>query len=396
MSAERLTRLNDHFNSYVDNDQLAGYDLLVARRGNVAHRHTYGLADLASATPISQDTIYRIYSMTKPITSIVAMQLVEEGWISLTDPIDTYLPAFADMTVYAGGSSQKPTLRPASEPIRIWHLLTHTAGFTYGFHHQHPVDAIYRSNGYEWGVPLDMTLEGAANHYASLPLLFDPGSAWNYSVATDVLGRLIEVVTQQTLAEAIRKRVTDPLGMADTSFSLTQDRLKRVATLYTRAPATNQLHPLSGFATPGRVTSVDSGGGGLFSTMEDYLRFCSMLTAGGIAGSTRILGPRTLDYMTQNHLPGNHDVEEFGLNNFEKGVYNGVGFGLGFSVVMNPVAAKIISSRGEYGWGGAASTAFFIAPQEELAVIFLTQLLPSSTYPIHRELSQLVYQAIVE
>jgi CubicO group peptidase (beta-lactamase class C family) len=283
---------------------------------------------------------------------------------------------------------------PAHEPVRIWHLLTHTAGLTYGFHRMHPVDAVLRANGFEWGSPPGMDLEAAVDYWASLPLLFEPGSEWNYSYATDVLGRLVEVVSGQRLDAFFETRITGPLGMHDTAFRVAPQDVDRLAELYLATP--------TGMQTDERFSSAIldppllSGGGGLVSTAADYHRFAQLLARGGELDGVRLLGPRTLDFMTRNHLPGNADLEAFGRPIFAETPQSGVGFGLGFAVVIDPAATRTVSSYGEFNWGGAASTAFWVDPAEDLTVVFMTQLLPSSTDPIRPMLRQTSYSALVD
>ena len=397
LDAGRLARLERHFAAYVDDGRLPGWLIIVARRGHVGYLARRGRRDRDAGLPVTEDTLWRLASMTKPVTSVAAMMLYEEGAFELKDPISRWIPAFADMRVYTSGSSLKPVTRPATEPIRVWHLLTHTAGLTYGFHYTHPVDAMYRAAGFEWGSPPDADLAGCCDLWAAQPLLFDPGQEWNYSVATDVLGRLVEVVSGQTLDEFFRHRILDPLGMSDTGFSVPADRADRLAAAYMANPAGRAKPAVA--IDGGNVLSPPaalSGGGGLVGSAGDYFRFAEMLRRGGELDGVRLLSPRTVAYMATNHLPGGVDLEEFGRPLFAETTFDGVGFGLGLSVVLDPAKGKVLSSRGEYGWGGAFSTFFFVAPAEELTVLLFTQLLPSSTHPIRSELKQLVYQSLVD
>jgi CubicO group peptidase (beta-lactamase class C family) len=324
------------------------------------------------------------------------MMLYEEGAFDLRDPISKWLPAFASMRVYTGGPATAASTRPAGEPIRVWHLLTHTAGLTYGFHHVHPVDAMYAAAGYEWGTPPGVDLAGAVDAWAGLPLLFEPGSEWAYSVATDVLGRLVEVVSGMPLDQFFASRIFEPLGMTETAFWVPEGKADRLATLYGVRPGEPVAVPIPGGRDALRRPDLLSGGGGLVGTARDYHRFTQMLLNGGELDGARILGPRTLAYMARNHLPGGADLQTFGRPLFAETSYDGVGFGLGFSVSLDTAAAKLIGTPGEFAWGGAASTAFWVDPAEELTVVFLTQLLPSSTYPIRAQLKALVYQAIID
>ncbi|HEU0196390.1 MAG TPA: serine hydrolase domain-containing protein [Nevskiaceae bacterium] len=392
----RLGRIKSHFARYVDDGRLPGWQVQISRHGEVAYHENYGLRDMEARLPVADDTLFRIYSMTKPITTVAAMMLYEEGRFSLDDPIHHYLPAFSHLRVLTAGTALKPVTRPAAGPIRILHLLNHTSGLTYGFHHVHVQDEMYRNAGFEWGVPAGWTLEQAVDTWAKLPLRFDPGTSWNYSVSTDVLGRLVEVISGQPLDQFFKERIFDPLGMVDTAFRLRGDMGERLAALYVAdAAGKARRNDDFGNAVRGRVSFL-SGGGGLVSTTADYHRFTQMLLHGGELDGVRLLGSRTLRYMTTNSLPGNTDLTHFGIPLFAEMRFDGVGFGLGFAVVLDPVATHTLGSTGEYNWGGAASTTFWVDPTEEITVIFMTQLLPSSTHPIRPELRQLVYAALVD
>jgi CubicO group peptidase (beta-lactamase class C family) len=396
MDAGRLERIDTHFRRYVDDGRLAGWTIAVSRRGRVAHLSHYGLADLEERRPVADDTIWRIYSMSKPITSVAALMLYERGALELTDPVSRYIPAFADMRVYQGGSAASPGTVPATEPVRIWHLLTHTAGLTYGWHHAHAVDEIYRAKGFEFGSPHGLDLAGACEVWAQVPLLFQPGTEWNYSVATDVLGRVVEVASGQSLDAFFAEHVFRPLGMNDTGFSVPEDDVERLAALYGPNPAGGLLRNRSMGDAATRAPKFLSGGGGLVSTAGDYHRFTRMLARGGELDGARLLGPRTVAYMTRNHLPGGADLEQFGRPIFSESPYRGVGFGLGFSVVIDAAANKTLTHDGEFAWGGLASTAFWIDPVAETSALFFTQLIPSSTYPVRTQLRTLVNQALLD
>ena len=396
LDAGRLARIDAHFAKYVDDGRLPGWLALVSRRGQIAHLSTYGRRDIANDLPVELDTVFRMYSMTKPVTSVAAMMLWEEGAFELKDPISRWLPEFNDMRVYTAGSAAAPATRPAMEPIRVWHLLTHTSGLTYGFHNSHPTDAIYRQRGYEWGSPAGVDLAGSCEAWASMPLTNDPGAEWNYVVSTDVLGRLVEVISGQTLDQFMAERIFTPLGMTDTGFFARPQQHDRLAELYVPHPATRQAHAMPQMGEGARAAPPFlSGGGGLVGTASDYHRFTQMLRGGGQVDGVRLLSPRTLAYMTRNHLPANADLTAFGRPLFSETTFDGVGFGLGFSVVIDPTANKVPSGLGTYAWGGAASTAFWVDPVEDITVLFLTQLLPSSTHPIRTQLQALVSQAIV-
>ncbi|MEV4754671.1 serine hydrolase domain-containing protein [Micromonospora sp. NPDC049559] len=393
----RLARIDSHFARYVDDGQLAGWQVVVTRRGEVAHASTYGLRDREAGTPVGSDTLWRIYSMTKPLTSVAAMMLWEEGRFELTDEISRWLPEFADVRVYDRGSALKPYTVPAVEPIRVWHLLTHTAGLTYGFMQTHVVDAIYRSAGFDVYPAAGLDLAGASARIARLPLLFQPGTAWGYSVATDVLGRLIEVISGQPLDTFFSERILDPLGMTDTRWWVEDADAPRLAALYAPHPKTGQAVRLDALGAPARQKpDLHAGGGGLISTAADYHRFTQMLLRGGELDGVRLLGPRTVRFMTRNHLPGGRDLGQLSVGGFAESIFDGIGFGLGFAVVLDPVPGRVPSSVGEYYWGGLASTSFWVDPVEEITALFFTQLAPSSTYPLRSQLRQLVYSAIVD
>ncbi len=394
---ERLARIDAHLARYVDDGRLAGCQVLVTRRGRTVHSSVLGSRDTEAGLPVEPDTLWRIYSMTKPITAVVAMQLYEQGLLRLNDEVARWLPEFADMRVLVGGNVDLHKTVPAAEPIRVWHLLSHTAGLSYAFTRSSLLDDIYRAAGADQLVDWDADLPEMCRRWGSLPLLFEPGTAWNYSVATDVLGRLVEVVTGQGLDEVFAERVLGPLGMHDTRWSVDEADAGRLAALYVPHPATGQAvrYDELGRRALSRPAML-SGGGGLVSTAADYARFTSALLRGGELDGVRLLGPRTLAYMTRNHLPGGGTLTSLGRGQFAETTYEGIGFGLGFGVSVDPVATKVTASPGEFTWGGLASTAFWVDPAEQLTAHFYTQLLPSSTYPVRTELRQLVYAALLD
>ena len=397
LAPDRLRRIDQHFTRYVDDGRLPGWLITVSRHGRVAHLSRYGSRDTEAGLPVELDTLWRIYSMTKPVTSVAAMMLYEQGAFELKDPLYRLIPSFRNMRVFRGGSSLTPVTEPASEPVRIWHLLTHTAGLTYGFHYAHPVDAMYRAAGFEWGAPAGIDLAGACERWGELPLLFQPGTEWNYSVATDVLGRVVEILSGQSLDRFFAERIFQPLGMSDTAFWAKEGDVGRLAALYGADPGTRLAvrNDAMGAAALKPPTFL-SGGGGLVTSAADYHRFSQMLLRGGELDGVRLLGTRTVRYMARNHLPGGADLEAFGRPLFAETTFDGIGFGLGFSVLDSPVSNKVIGSPGEFAWGGAASTAFWVDPAEDITAQFFTQLLPSSTHPIRSQFRQLVYQALVD
>jgi CubicO group peptidase (beta-lactamase class C family) len=394
----RLERIDRHFAKYVDDGRLAGWQIVVTRGGEVAHSSTYGMRDREAGTPVEPDTLWRIYSMTKPITSVAAMMLWEEGAFELTDEVSRWIPSFADVQVFDKGSLTKYYTVPALEPVRLWHLLTHTSGLTYPFLQTSTVDAIYRQAlGWPLGMPRTADLATVCDQLASMPLLFQPGTRWGYGMSTDVLGRVVEVVSGQTLEEFVAERILQPLGMTDTAWSVGDDGADRLAALYAANPAGGPAVRYDAMGDLVRTRPAGfEGGGGLVSTAADYHRFTQMLLRGGELDGVRLLGTRTLDWMTENHLPDDKDLGELNTGGFAETVYEGVGFGLGFAVVQDPRPAKTYSSPGEFFWGGLASTAFWVDPAEEITAMLLTQLVPSSTYRVRPQLRQLVYSALVD
>jgi CubicO group peptidase (beta-lactamase class C family) len=396
----RLARIDRHFARYVDDGRLPGWLLMISRNGHIVHVSRYGQRDMEAGLPVEADTLWRIFSMTKPVTSVAAMMLYEEGAFELSDPVSRFIPSFADIRVYAGGPAAKPMTVPVAEPVRIWHLMTHTAGLTYGFHHLNAVDAMYRNAGFEWATPRGFDLAACCDAWASMPLLFQPGSEWNYSVATDVLGRVVEVASGQSLDEFFAARVLRPLGMYDTGFQAKVEEITRLGPLYAAGPGNKAVRNDELGAIGLKEPRVLMGGAGLVSTAADYHRFTQMLlhrpdSPAGELDGIRLLSPRTVAYMTRNQLPGGADLETFGRRLIADVPADGLGFGLGFSVVMDAAAVKYVCSEGEFAWGGAANTAFWVDPAQRLTASFYTQLLPTSAHHIRQQLRQMVYQALI-
>jgi CubicO group peptidase (beta-lactamase class C family) len=397
LDEQRLARIDTHFKTYVDDGRLPGWQIMVSRRGRVAHFSSYGLLDKEDGRAVESDSLWRIYSMTKPVTSVAAMMLWEQGKFELMDPISKWLPEFSEPRVFTGGSAAKHSTVPATEPIRVWHLLTHTAGLTYGFHRVHVTDEIYRNAGFDFGHPRGLDLADSVKAWAELPLAFNPGAEWLYSVATDVLGRLVEVISGQSLDQFFADRIFTPLGMSDTGFHVDADRQHRLAALYAMPAGGREIVRFDQMGQAAlKAPRMLSGGGGLVSTTRDYARFTWMLLNGGQLDGVRLLSPRTLRAMTCNHLPGGADLQDYGRPLFAEVRYEGVGFGLGFATLLDPAAAKAAGNAGEFNWGGLASTAFWVDPVDEITAVFMTQLMPSSTYPLRPQLRQLVYQAVVD
>ena len=411
---ERLERVSEWLEQQIDSQRLAGASVLIARHGDIAYLRSAGQADVEQAKPFNEDTLVRIFSMTKPITSVAAMMLYEQGCFQLDDPVAKYLPEFAQTPVWKGGKHALQEVEAQTSPMLVKHLFTHTAGLTYGFMNTNVVDAQYRAMGLEFPGKAE-TLAQWVEQLATVPLICQPGSQWNYSVATDVLGRLVEVWSGQELADFFRDRIFTPLGMTETGFAVAPDQQQRFAALY--APLSggdmssvgSKSSPTADAPRGGlklmesslkssyfKQPKLCSGGGGLTGSIGDYAKFCQMLLNGGQLNGARLLSPTTVNFMRLNQLPDGQDMAAMGQPVWSETSYDGIGFGLGFAVVIDPPKASVITSKGEHHWGGAASTFFWIDPTEDLFVVFFTQLMPSSTYPIRRELRARVYQAIVE
>ena len=393
LDLDRLANVTATTHRYVDEGQFPNVVTAILHRGDEVYRDAYGLADVAAQRPITDDAIFRIFSMTTPIASVALMQLYEQGRVLLEDPVGRYLPELADLTVWAG-EGVAPV--PADRPVTVKHLLTHTAGFTAGFQFNQPVGTLYREAGLGDLRPPKFDLAGAVEVLGTLPLVDQPGEGFHYGMSTDVVGRLVEVLSGMSLDAYLDEHVFQPLGMVDTGFFVPEDQLPRLASNYLRTP-TDPLFPLD---PPDRAALTKpprflSGAGGLVSTLDDFLRFCRALRGGGALGDSRILGAKTLQFMASNHLPGGVSLNDLGQDTFSEVVMEGMGFGLGVSVVLDPAIAGANGNVGEYGWGGAASTVFWIDPVEDLAVVFLTQLVPSDSYPIRRHLRATVYGALV-
>lgn len=396
LSKARLKHIDAFLQArYIDTGKLPGALTLVARHGEVAHLGVLGAADVSRAARLEEDTIFRIYSMTKPITSVALMMLHERAAFALGDPVHKWIPEWEHLRVYRYGRYPQFAIEPAQRPMTVRDLLTHTSGLSYGIMERSGVDDAYRKLGIGDGKG---TLADTIEKLSHLPLDFSPGTRWGYSVATDVLGHLIEVISGKRLDEYFRQEIFEPLGMVDTAFTVPADKVARFAANYTRAPdKTLALYDDPGDSPYTRTKTYFSGGAGLVSTASDYLRFAEMLRGGGALDGVRILGPRTIKYMTTNHLPAGGDLAGLALgSSFSETRYEGVGFGLGFYVTLDPVRAQVPSSVGEFGWGGMASTAFWVDPAEEMTVIFMTQLLPSTIYDFRGQLKSIVYGAIAQ
>jgi CubicO group peptidase (beta-lactamase class C family) len=408
MSKAAFDRIDNHLRQrYIDTGRFPGTQLVVYRRGKLVHSVVQGFADLERKVALKDDTIFRIYSMTKPITSIAFMMLVEEGRVALDEPVHKYIPEWKNLGVFQAGVAPAFLTKPPARPMLIIDLLRHTSGLTYGFQQRSNVDAAYREMKIG-EVEKAGTLQSMIEDLAKIPLEFSPGKAWNYSVSTDVIGYLIGKISGKPFEQFLRERILDPLEMKDTDFYVPTAKAHRLAACYSASPQgaivfhaaerkdslTLQDDPAtSSFLSP---PSFISGGGGLCSTAADYLTFCRALLNGGELSGVRLVGPKTLALMRANHLPGGRTLPEMSRSLFSEATYNGIGFGLGFSVTLDPAQTLIPGSAGEYAWGGAATTSFWIDPAEELIAIFMTQVLPSTAYPIRRELRTMIYVSITD
>lgn len=388
MSSERLESMATFVNRHIEAGHISGGVTLVARHGKLIHLQAHGQRGADDARPMTTDALFRIFSMTKPITTVAAMMLYEEGYFHLNDPVARYLPELANLEIYHQGE-----LVPVDQPITIEHLMTHTAGLTYGWACDHPVELAYQESALQYSENLDAFL----TKLGKLPLRFTPGERYHYSIATDVLGALVERLSGETLEAFLSTRLFQPLGMDDTFFNVPEDKLDRVVPNHGWNPETNTLGPLpANYQMPIQGVTLFSGGGGLISSAKDYLIFCEMLRQGGSYGGVRFLGPKTVEFMTMDHLTA--DVRNKGATEYPaQHLYPGQSFGLGFGVITNPAQTGVISSMGAYSWGGAANTKFWIDPEEDLIAIFMTQVMNAPFGDQLRfDMKVATYQAITE
>lgn len=393
--AARLERIRDWASRYVDGGRLPCAITVVARGGDVVFADAQGVADTNTGEDITFDHRFRIFSMTKPVTAVAAMMLVEEARLRLDDPVSRYIPAFAETPVLKRRDASLDDTEPQETPLTVHHLLTHTSGLTYGFFDPDtPLGEHYQARAFDMD-PNGSSMETWADELAQTPLAFQPGARWNYGVSTDLLGHIVEIIENRPLGEVFEDRIFNPLGMEKTGFAVPKSAAKELTALYktTTKGGLSLMDPgaESGFIEP---VTRHHGGGGLVSVATDYMRFADMLRRGGELGGARLLSPKTVELMTSNHLGG--DMESMGQPTFGESNFRGVGFGLGMAVVIDPARAQLLTSAGEYFWGGAASTVFWVDPVRDVVVLFLTQLYPSSTYPLRNELRALVSQALVE
>jgi CubicO group peptidase (beta-lactamase class C family) len=393
-SPERLERMTGHLErNYIEPGKIAGCQVLVSRHGLPAYFRSFGCMDRERGTPMRDDTIFRIYSMTKPITSVALMQLYEQGHFQLNDPVHRVIPEWRGHRVWVSGDGDAMETREPERPMTFRHVLSHTGGLTYGAGN-HPVDKVYQ----RLGVQRDRrdTLRTFIEKLAGVPLRYEPGTSWMYSLSTDVCGYLVEAISGQPFDEYLQEHIFEPLGMVDTSFYVAEGKRHRFAANYQRE-ADKSLKLID---DPERSTYLEkpnffSGGGGLTSTTADYARFCDMLRRGGELDGARVLGPRTIDLMRKNHLAGGKDLTQMAIGMFSETAYEGVGFGLGFAQTLSEVEAGSLG-EGDFYWGGAASTIFWVDQKEDLFAIFMTQLMPSATFNFRGQLKNIIYSAIEE
>ena len=392
---QRLTNIENHITrEYIDRKKLPGTLTLVARRGEIAYLKAQGLMDVERNKPMREDTIFRIYSMTKPITSLAMMQLYEQGRFMLNEPVHKYIPAWKNLRVYSSGLYPNFITTPTRRPMIIRDLFTHMSGLTYGFMNRTNVDAAYRELKLDGSRTL--TLDKLIEQLSELPLEFSPGTAWNYSVATDVLGYLVQLLSDKPLPDYFREHIFNPLGMQDTGFRVPREKLDRFAACYAWRPDGFALQDDPHQSHYTEDMPFHSGGGGLVSSIDDYFHFAQALCNGGSFNGGRIIGRKTLEFMRMNHLPDNRSLPGLSIGPFSETPYEGSGFGLGFSVRTDIPSSQANGSVGEYGWGGLASTTFSVDPVEDMVMIFMTQLIPSSSYPIRQELRGIVNGALVD
>lgn len=392
-SAERLARITDHLNrNYIQPGKIAGCQVLVSRHGHVGYFESLGMMDRERGRPMATDTIFRIYSMTKPITSVALMTLYEQGYFQLNDPVHRFIPEWRDHRVYVSGEGAGMETRACELPMTMRHVLSHSGGLTYG-NSPHPVDQAYREHGVSRGER--ETLRTFVQKLAHVPLRYAPGEQWLYSLSTDVCGYLVESISGKPFDRYLQEEIFDPLGMNDTAFSVASVKKGRFAANYQRQPDKSlRLLDDPEKSTYLKTPTFFSGGGGLTSTTADYYRFCEMLRRGGELDGARILGPRTIKLMTKNHLAGGRDMTQMALGGRSETANEGVGFGLGFAMTLSELDSGAIG-EGDYYWGGAASTIFWVDPAEDLVAIFMTQLMPSGSFNFRGQLKNIIYSAIV-
>ena len=388
----RFSNLDSWVETMISTRKLAHAQTTIFKSGQVIHGNCRGLMDIRGSEPLRPDAIFRIYSMTKPVTAVAMMMLVEEGACDLEDPLAKYIPAFADTTVYTAGDIDTVQTEPPARALTIRNLLTHTGGLTYANQRVEPVATLYRNHKVDFSAARD-DFAAAVDTVAGLPLIFHPGTRWHYSISHDVMGRLIEVIAGQPFDRFLSERLFQPLNMPDTGFRIAPENHHRLAAIY-GYDKEGQLKDISDYSAERflRGGTLLSGGGGLVSTSADYLRFARMMLNGGTLEGARILTQETVARMTRNDLPG--DLPSMGADQDSGDALDGVGFGLIGAVMLDPARSAFAGSPGDYCWGGAASTYFWVDPLEDMIVVFMTQLMPPAALPTRRDVRCLVYAAL--
>ena len=390
--ASRLERITEHLNrNYIDSGKIVGCQVAVSRHGYPAYFRSLGRMDRERDKAMRDDTIFRIYSMSKPITSVALMSLYEEGHFQLNDPVHRFLPEWREQQVYVSGEGDSVVTKAPDRPMTMRHVLSHSGGLSYGGTN-HPADKAFRREGVMRGG--GDTLKDFVTKLSRVPLHYEPGTRWMYSVSTDVCGALVEAISGKRFDQYLQERIFDPLRMVDTSFHVTPEKRERFAANYQREPD-KSLKLIDDPATSNYLNEPRffSGGGGLTGSTADYLRFTEMLRRGGELDGARILGPRTIGLMTKNHLAGGKDLTQMAVGSFSETANEGVGFGLGFAMTLSEVDTGALG-EGDYYWGGAASTIFWVDPKEDLCAVFMTQLMPSATFNFRGQLKNIIYSAI--
>ncbi len=401
--SEKITAMNSFIDStYVDTGKISGYSYLLARRGEIALTHCSGHSAMGDEAEqghvLTPQSIFRIYSMTKPVTSLLFMQLVERGMVALEDKVKDYIPSFSDPQVWVSGTTSAYTTKPAERDITLLDLITHQAGLSYDFLGEHPIDAIYRRKQLSGSRRSTTSLAEFCDQLAALPLLFSPGTAWNYSFALDIIGRVIEIVTTTSLDRVMQEMIFDPLGMKDTGFSLRGADVSRLTHCYHLNPKSQKIRMVDGAENSDCLDTplLIGGGGGLVSTLGDYYRFCQMFRQGGELDGVRIISADEIAKMQVNQLYNAGDLAGYATGAFSENGASGNGFGIGGSIVLDPSKTENRSSKGNFSWGGLANTYFWIDPTQDMIVIFMTQIIPSGCYPLREELAEHIYGALID
>ena len=382
---------------YIEPGRIAGCVTLVARRGEIVHCSALGMMDRELGKPMAEDAIFRIYSMSKPITSVAMMQLFERGLFQLSDPVSRFIPQWRDLQVLAGGDYPDYVTRPPDRPMTMRDLLSHQSGLTYGFMGGPVETGYFERQVYRAGTMQGRDLQSMVDRLAELPLKFSPGDHWNYGLSTDVCGYLVQEISGQRFDEYLEEHIFEPLEMVDSGFHVPVEKHHRLAANYELGPDGElQQTDLFGAGEFLEPPTFLSGGGGLVSTAQDYWRFCQMMLNGGTLDGVSILGPKTVELMTMNHLPDNGELSSCALGTWAEPANDGIGFGLGFAVALDLPRMQNLGSVGEYWWEGSASTIFWSDPVEDIVVVFMTQFMPSDAYPFRDQIKRVLYPGLID